>query len=334
MKNNVILMFAAVLLLSSCHSRQNEAIVKKSSSGKTCEVLLAADKSTYSGDTKELIDSVFREIQPGLPQPEPRFDLVNIPVSSLHNTQMFQMHRNIILCDVNPENPDKVYIGHDKWASPQTMVDIAASSDSALHSLLRLYEKKIKTEIYNDEHQRIINAFYKVRNVELMKRLKDKFGFEMTFSEDFRLAQTATEDPDFAWIHKETKDFSLGVLIHTMPYKNENQFAVDKIDNRLDTVMKRNVPGPTEGSYMGTERRMEIMHNKVDYKGSSYCIETRGLWRLYGDFMGGPFVNYTVLSPDRTQIVEVTGYVYCPRFNKRDYLMQVEGICNSIRWDE
>ena len=327
-------MLAAVLLLSSCHSRQNEAIVKKSSSGKTCEVLLAADKSTYSGDTKELIDSIFREIQPGLPQPEPRFDLVNIPVSSLHNTQMFQMHRNIILCDVNPENPDKVYIGHDKWASPQTMVDIAASSDSALHSLLRLYEKKIKTEIYNDEHQRIINAFYKVRNVEIMKRLKDKFGFEMTFSEDFRLAQTATEDPDFAWIHKETKDFSLGVLIHTMPYKNENQFAVDKIDNRLDTVMKRNVPGPTEGSYMGTERRMEIMHNKVDYKGSSYCIETRGLWRLYGDFMGGPFVNYTVLSPDRTQIVEVTGYVYCPRFNKRDYLMQVEGICNSIRWDE
>ena len=327
-------MIAALLLLTACHSRQNEAIMKKSSSGKTCEVLLAADKGVYYGDTKELIDSIFREPQPGLPQPEPRFDVVNIPVSSLHNTQMFQMHRNIILCDVNEENPDKVYISHDKWASPQTMVDIAASSDSALRSLLRRYEKTIKKEIYKDEHQRIINAFHNNRNVELMQRVKEKFGFEMTFSEEFRWAQTATDDPDFAWIHKETKDFSLGVLIHTMPYRDQNQFSAEKIDNRLDTVMRRNVPGPAPDSYMGTERRVELEHNMFDYPGSSYCVETRGLWRLFGDFMGGPFVTYTVLSPDGRQIVEVTGYVYCPRFDKRDYLMQVEGICNSIRWEE
>ena len=327
-------MVAAVLLLTSCHSRQNDAIMKKSSSGKTCEVLLAADKIAYSGDCKVLIDSILREAQPGLPQPEPRFDVVNIPVSSLHNTQMFQMHRNIILCDVNPENPDKVYISHDRWASPQTLVDIAASSDSALQSLLRRYENVIKKEIYKDEHQRIINAFYNTRNVELMQRVKAKFGFTMTFSDEFRMAQTATDDPDFAWIHKETKDFSLGVLIHTMPYRDESQFAAEKILNRLDTIMRRKVPGPAEGSYMGTERRMEIEHNLYDYEGSKYCIETRGLWRTFGDFMGGPFVTYTVLSPDGQQIVEVTGYVYCPRFDKRDYLMQVDGICNSIRWEE
>ena len=334
MKHGVILMLSAALLLTACHSRQNEAILKKSSSGKTCEVLLAADKLAYSGDCKVLIDSILREPQPGLPQPEPRFDVVNIPVESLHNTQMFRMHRNIVLCDIDPENPDKVYISHDRWASPQTMVDIAASSDSALQSLLRRYEKVIKREIYKDEHQRIINAFHNIRNVELMQRVENKFGFGMTFSEDFRMAQTAIEDPDFAWIHKETKDFSLGVLVHTMPYRDENQFSGEKILNRLDTVMRRYVPGPAEGSYMGTERRFEIEHNKVDYQGSSYCIETRGLWRTFGDFMGGPFVTYTVLSPDGKQIVEVTGYVYCPRFDKRDYLMQVEGICNSIRWAE
>ena len=308
--------------------------MKKSSSGKTCEVLLAANKATYSGVNKVLIDSIFREPQAGLPQPEPRFDLVNIPVSSLNNTQMFRMHRNIVLCDVKPDNPNKVYISHDRWASPQTMVDIAASSDSALCSLLRRYEKVIKREIYKDEHQRIINAFHNLRNVELMQRIEKKFGFEMTFGEDFRWAQTATEDPDFAWIHKETKDFSLGVLIHAMPYRDENQFDGDRILDRLDTMMRRYVPAPAEGSYMGTERRFELEQNKYEYQGSSYCIETRGLWRTFGDFMGGPFVTYTVLSPDGRQIVEVTGYVYCPRFDKRDYLMQVEGICNSIRWAE
>ena len=119
-----------------------------------------------------------------------------------------------------------------------------------------------------------------------------------------------------------------------MPYQSEEQFLPEKIDNRLDTMMRRHVPGPAEGSYMGTERRMEITHELYDYKGSKYCIETRGLWRLFGDFMGGPFVTYTLLSPDGKQVVEVTGFVYCPRFDKRDYLMQVDGICNSVKWEE
>lgn len=331
MKRIVMVAVAATMLLTSCHSRENEALMKKSSSGKTCEVLLAANKSVYYGETKALIDSIFREPQLGLPQDEPRFDLVNVPVSSLHNTQMFQMHRNIVLCDVAADNPDKVYIGHDKWATPQVMVDIAARSDSSLRELLRRYQPAIMEAIYNAEHQRIINAFYNIRNVELMQRVKEKFGFNMTFSEDFRWA---SEDADFAWIRKETKDFSLGVLVHTMPYRSEELFLPEKIDNRLDTLMRRQVPGPAEGSYMGTERRVELIHRKVNYEGSSYCIETRGLWRLFGDFMGGPFVTYTLLSPDGTQVVEVTGFVYCPRFDKRDYLMQVDGICNSIRWDE
>ena len=76
MRRNLTIMFAAVLLLAACQSRENQAIVKKSSSGKTCEVLLAADKTVYYGETQALIDSIFREIQPGLPQAEPRFDVV------------------------------------------------------------------------------------------------------------------------------------------------------------------------------------------------------------------------------------------------------------------
>lgn len=331
MRKNLCIVLAATALLAACHSRQNEAIVKKSSSGKTCEVLLAIDKNVNVGETAALLDSLLREVQPGLPQPEPRFDVVTVPVSSLHNTQMFQMHRNIILCDVAPDNPDKLYIGRDKWAAPQVMVDVAAASDSALRSLLRQHAVSIRRVLYRAEHERMAGAFYRDRNVDLMRRFEEKFGFAMTFQQDYRWA---AEDADFAWIRKETKDFSLGILVHTMPYRDEGLLTAEKIDNRLDTLMRRHVPGPAEGSYMGTERRLEIEHHRVDYEGTDFCVETRGLWRVFGDFMGGPFVSYTLLSPDHTQVVEVTGYVYCPRFDKRDYLMQVEGICNTVRWKQ
>ena len=331
MKKTLTTLMAAILLLTACHSRQNEAILKKSSSGKTCEVLLAIDKQVNIGATADLLDSILRETQPGLPQPEPRFDVVTVPVSSLHNTQMFQMHRNIIQCDVTPGNPDKLYIGHDKWASPQVMVDVAASNDSSLRALLRQHASTIRRELYLAEHRRMEGAFFRDRNVELMQRFEKKFGFSMIFQQDYRWAR---EDADFVWIRKETKDFSLGILVHTMPYRDETQLTPEKIDNRLDTMMRREVPGPAEGSYMGTERRLEIDHRQVDYEGIDYCIETRGQWRVFGDFMGGPFVCYSLLSPDHTQVVDILGFVYCPRFDKRDYLMQVEGICNTARWKE
>lgn len=87
---------------------------------------------------------------------------------------------------------------------------------------------------------------------------------------------------------------------------------------------------------MGTERRVEMESMKVDYPGSDYCIQTHGLWRLMEttDRMGGPFVSYSMLSPDGKDIVDVIGFVYAPRFEKRDYLMQVEGICNSLKWNK
>ena len=332
MKQIFIIMAAAVLFVA-CDSRQNEALLKKSSSGKTLEVLLAADKGHYTGLTRDLVDSIFRQPQGCLPQPEPRFDVINIPVSSLQNTHMFHMHRNIILLEIKDGNPDKVYIERDKWATPQMVACVLATCEDSLRALLRRYESNIVNAIYDAEHKRMIRAFHNMRNVDLMNRLKEKFGFQVTVSEDF---MWATEDGDFAWIRKETKDISLGILIQTSPYRSQDQFAPEKIYNRLDTMMRRHVPSPSEDGYMGTERRVPFETRQVDYEGVSYCIETHGLWRLVDteDRMGGPFVTYSMLSPDGSTVVDVTGYVFAPRFDKRDYLMQVEGICNSVKWEE
>lgn len=271
----IALFFAAALLMVACNNRQNDAILKKSSSGKTLEVLVAADKGRLSKTTRDVIDSVLRQPQGCLPQPEARFDVVSVPVSSLRNTHMFQMHRNIIILEVKDGNPDKVYIDRDKWAEPQVVVDIAASSEESLRDLLCKYEPNIVQAIYDAEHKRMQKAFYNVRNVDLMNRVKEKFGFELTFSEDF---MWASEDDGFAWIRKETKDISLGVLINTSPYRSQDQFLPEKIYNRLDTIMRRHVPSPGEDGYMGTERRVEMESMQVDYEGQGAEHSLVCLW--------------------------------------------------------
>ena len=66
------------------------------------------------------------------------------------------------------------------------------------------------------------------------------------------------------------------------------------------------------------------------------AVETRGLWRTYNDFMGGPFVCYTFTLPESGKVYTLMGCVYSPSERnkmvmKRDLLMQLDGICRSIK---
>lgn len=310
---------------------------KRGSSGKTLEVLLVADKETYSGDTKNLIDSLFRRPQVGMPQVEPIFDLVNIPVSSFRNTEMFQAHRNVILCDINPDNPNKVYFHTDQYAEPQVIFDFAVTDRAKLEELLKKYEKRIIEDIYKTEHRRMYKVFKSIEGVEIREAIKKQFGFSMIFSNEFEIAKPNNPEPDFMWIRKEAKDFGIGVLIHVAPYNNPKQFEEATILDKLDTLMRHHVPCSAPESYMGTERRLDFTTQPIDFENTSYCLETRGCWRAFGDFMGGPFVTYTLTSPDNKQLITLTGYVYYPsgrlkNLSKRDLLMQLEGICHTLKF--
>jgi hypothetical protein len=335
MKKMLPLMLLVALTLTACNPKSSEPPQKKGSSGKTLELMIVADKDVYRGETKALIDSLFGRPQIGLPVPEKMFDIVNIPVSSYKNTEMFQNHRNIIFCDVNPGNPDKVYMHIDEYAAPQVVFDFAVKDQASLRDMLRKYEHHILDQVYNAEHRRVIKAFKGMENFKINEAIRKQFGFGLMFSNEFAIAKQLD---GFAWIRKEAKDFGIGVLVDVFPYENQNVFDEQHILDRLDTIMKRHVPASADSSYTGIERRKEngeylapLVRRQVEFD-SDYCIETRGSWRSFGDFMAGPFVNYTFLSPNKKKVIMLTGYVYCPRnkpWTKRDLLMQVEGICWS-----
>lgn len=335
-----IILLAALSLVSCRSGNEGGTVQKKGSSGKTLEVLVVANEDVYTGETRELIDSIFSAPQQGLPEMESKFDVVNIPVSSFKNTEMFKVHRNVLLMDIGPENPDKVYVQVDAYSAPQVIADFACKDANSLRSNLRKYQEYIVGEIYKAEHRRVQKAFAGMQNYEVNAAIKEKFGFGLMFSNEFSLVKEA---PDFVWVRKEAKDFGIGVLVDVFPYTSVQDFDEDHILDRLDSTMKRYVPASAENSYMGIERRRDDMgnylapiYNKVvSFDSSAYSVETRGWWRAFGDFMGGPFVTYTVLSPDKKRVVMLTGYVYCPRnkpWTKRDLLMQLEGICWSLKW--
>ena len=338
----IFIILAAVCLLWSCNNSINEhdGAQKRGSSGKTLELLVVADPDVYRGETKALVDSLFGRPQECLPTPESMFSIVNIPKSSYENTEMFRTHRNILLLDVDGENPDKVYMHVDDYAAPQVVFDFAMKDREALLENLRKYEQVVLRELYAAEHRRMFKIFKGMQAYDINRQIKDKFGFSLMFPNEYHVAKVAD---DFAWVRKETKDFGIGVLVDVFPYESRDAFDEQHILDRLDTMMRHQVPGSAPDSYMGIERRrdeqgnylMEIKSRQVELDSIGYCIETRGCWRTFGDFMGGPFVTYTFLTPSENKVVMLTGYVFCPRnkpSTKRDLLMQVESICRTVKF--
>ena len=320
----LLIAFSASFFTACLNSNNNGQ--KRGSSGKTLEILLVANKDVFYGSTKENILEMLKAPQVALNQSEAIYDVVNIPHSSFQNNDMFQAHRNIIIINVSDTNRNKVYLNRDLWAQPQVVFDFSLTSRDSVIPFMERYLPLIHKEIRTAEHARIKRAFRGIENYKVMEKLRKNFGFELTLSNEYQLSKMY---PDFAWVRKEAGEFSIGILISTEPYKTKTQFDESYILNHLDTIMKHNIPGSVEDSYMGTERRIDAVSENVDFNGN-YCIETRGLWRLFGDFMGGPYVNYTFVAPDGKNIITLTGYVYSPKLPKRDFLMQAESICYSI----
>jgi hypothetical protein len=97
-----------------------------------------------------------------------------------------------------------------------------------------------------------------------------------------------------------------------------------------DSVLKVNVPGPSEGSYMATEVQFhKPLYREFMYEGR-YCAELRGLWRVEGDIMGGPFVSRSYYDEKNQQIVTAEVFVYAPQHKKRNKIRQMESILRSV----
>jgi len=69
----------------------------------------------------------------------------------------------------------------------------------------------------------------------------------------------------------------------------------------------------------------------MSFRGLDF-MQTRGFWEVEGDFMGGPFVSHSFYSQDGKDIIVLEAFVYAPKYDKRQYLRQVESLLYSFEW--
>ena len=330
MKRIISLLALAVTMLAliSCNETSRKKALLPNISGKAGEVIVVINKGDWEGAVGTTLRDTLAKDCPFLPQKEPLYTLVDVIPSGF--TNMFQIHRNIVIVRIGNDVVEPgVNIRYDVWARPQCAITInAIDSDSAVQ-LIKENSKRIITSLEQIERDRIIANSKKYEERSIAPAVTEMIGGSPHFPSGYRLKK---KTDDFIWVEYSVQYVTQGILIYKYPVvEGEDMMNLDNIIEENNAMLKANVPGMFENTYMMTSTFARPSIEYLKYKGRDFA-EVRGYWEVYNDFMGGPFVSHAFYSQDGKNMIVMEGFVYAPKYDKRHYLRQVEAILYSFEW--
>ena len=318
---------AMALALTGCKSLDRGSLLPNVS-GKAGEILVVIDKDNWEGNIGTELREILADDCPYLAQREPLFTLANVPPGSFNNN-MFKIHRNIVILNIDPQlQKTGLILKRDEWARPQSVAQINAYDEEGVLAILAEAKDQLPEFFEAAERDRIIANSIQYEELTLRGPVEKLTGGILHFPSGYKLRK-ATDD--FVWIADEKQYTNQTVLIYRYPVPAEAPFSLENIIAKRNETMQANVPGMFEGTFMTTATAVEPVTRSLKYHGIDF-METRGFWEVQGDFMGGPFVSHSFYSPDGKDIIVLEAFVYAPKYDKRQYLRQVESILYSFEW--
>lgn len=297
-------------------------------SGKAGEVAVVCSKAEWEGEPGSTLRSLLSDEVPYLPQVEPKYDLFNVPQQAFN--KIFQVHRNIIVINTEKKNttPD-MRVWTNVWAKPQLVIEIVAETAQQAAAIIAQNGKRILSTLEKTERNRVLDNISSFENADLRRKVNAMVGGSPLFPNGFTVKKQTS---DFIWLSSETTYTIQSILVWKYPYSGPADLNPEALAAKRNEITKEHIPCTMEGSYMILNPDIMPGCDTLRYKGRD-IIEQRGLWEAHNDFMGGPFVSHTFLTPDQKEIVTMDAFVYAPRYDKRNYLRQVEACLYSFDWN-
>jgi len=315
------------LALFSCTTVERPQ--KPSATGRSGELLVITPKARWDGVAGEHIRNTFASEVLMLPQPEPQFNLIHIEERAF--VKLFETHRNIFFAEFDPSlERAKIEVSRNVWSYPQRVIRVTAPDNEALERVMENNKQSFIDLYLETERERLINAYRRMINFQARNLVRETFKLDIVVPEGYFVAK---HEDNFVWLRQTgtREDLDLGLLITSMPYTDpDRDFAHNVIWQRRDSITRRHIPGTFPDTFMTTYPDIPPVFREINFNGN-FAIEGRGLWRVQGDFMGGPFVSITFVDENTGRLINLDGFVYAPKFRKRDYMRQVEGLMHSVR---
>ena len=292
-----LLMF--LVLLGACSSGP----VGKRATGLAYEVVVVMKKADWDGPSGKAIKQELTSDVPGLPQSEPALKITYVDPSQFDGLLTYV--RNILIVNIDPSIYTKASISYenDRWAKGQVVVTLNAPSPEAIIEYSQAHPKAL------------VDFFVKVEMNRAIGQLEKDYYRDTT---------------DFFWASNNANTGRTDLIVYTFPYTDPNTFTAEYLVAKRDSVLKENLPGAFPESYMTTESRFGVDYTPITVNGK-YCGVLRGLWKMVGDMMGGPFVSHVRLDEKNNRVVVAEGFVFAPETDKRNFIRRIEAALYTLR---
>lgn len=305
--------------------------------GPSGEVVMVASQALWNDGVGAVVDSVFGHPVRVLPQYEPRFDVIRLDPKEFD--RFWKPHRNLVVFDVadriDTQEP-RLTVYRNRYSKGQVYAEVTAKDAAGAAKALEAVDGAwmLADMMEQEETRRYADLLGLGRNRPLEQELAEQHGLTAILPND---AQMVASSGGFCWIERSltrmkggrNHDVQMGLVVHRTPYRGPVDFSMEGMLHRRDSLFKARISSRKEGSYMTTEYRLPPLYEEVSFR-DGFAATMRGLWRMEGDFMGGPWTSIAWVDEGRGQLVTVDGYVYAPYFGKREYLREVEAIVRSF----
>jgi len=322
----------SLLLLLSCGSGpsgEGDQSYLPSSSGKYGEVLIVVDTFYENRQTGEVLNKIFSDAIDGMPQAEGYFRASTVPPKAFQS--ILKRSRNVLKLSIGKGKSTAINMEENVWAKDQFMIQITAASDT---DAARILTKNIQTirDHYNEkELERLQKQFRGKPEKEIMKTIAERYNLKMVIPPGF--VQMAKDENGF-WLKKEKSigqhQIMQGVSVSIRPYIADSVFSHEQMIRNRNTFTKEMIQGTRDSAYMAVYEEYRAVTKEINLNGV-YALEYRGLWNMVNDFMGGPFLHYTMVDEENNKVVELDAFVFAPKFNKREYLRELEAILKTTQ---
>lgn len=288
--------------------------------GGSSEVLVVMSKNLWEGAVGDSVKQYFSQDLQGFPQSELAFDLVNLPPAMFEKN--VKAHRAVLVVEISStiDSAKMSYI-NSPWAETQEYFKLQAPDVATFNVLFDENKAKIMSVFLRAERTRLTDVYKKSAESSIYNLFKNKYNLLLSCPTGYRINK---DSANLVWVSQETQKDSRGIIFFEEPYTDASELNYQIIMDRVNEVLKQNIPGPLKNSYMTLNMLVSPLVNTYNYQGEYYAVILKGLWEVENDFMGGPYVLNVVLDSERNRVIYMMGYVYAPEEKKRNMMRQVE----------
>ncbi len=353
MKNlNYALWAAGLFLLAACSMSSDGDSLLPQANGEAGEIVLVMESNKWEGSLGQEIRDIFRAPYPGLLQDEPKFNIIHIDpnefnsvlknaknIMFVHSFEGTSRADQILSNYFTAESKQRIknepdlfmYRQKNLFAKNQQVLYLFQQTTEALLAHIRKDPQPLLEFFNSAEKGRFHRALY---NAPSVKGIEDK----LLKDHDLFLKipygyQIAIETDNTIWLRRMDRKIDKNIFITYANYTSERSFDTPQIVKFRDRKWRRFILGEDSLSYMVTEPLVPIDSFSTNI-GKKYSVETRGVWKLNNNSMGGPFLGYTFVDQSLNRLYYIEGFVYSPGERKRNTLRELETVLNTFQTAE